>query len=241
MKVFIALPAFGHVNSSHTTGSIVDVTSELAKRNWFGGFSALSFPDLEDLRAMFLTLWFDHIDATHMLMVDADMRFEASLVLDMIAADKPLVGCVYRTRSTPGKWVGSALEGPQVPENGFLKMEGVGFGVTLIRKDCVQAMLDKGNVEIRTNLDQSSAGQWLSANGAKRIIRAFDKVTTPDGRELSEDFSFCHRHREAGGDVWAAVNHTIIHVGDYGYTGNYANDVLKTGKGPVSVRFNSSA
>lgn len=227
VKILIALPAFGQVNTSFTTGSLVATTRFLTERGQFGGFAQLSYPDLEDLRSMFLSIFYDKIDASHILFVDADMSFEPQLVLDMIDFDKPLVGCLYPKRTLPIAWVGSALEGEQQIENGFLKVEGIGFGVTLISRDCVKAIIDGGHCEIDEDLDAHTAGQMLKSQGITRMIRAFDKIKLP-GRRLSEDYSFCHRHKAAGGDVWAAINHRVTHVGDYGFGGRYADGIKPT-------------
>jgi hypothetical protein len=224
MSVFLCLPAFGQVNTSFTTGSLVSTTRFLAERGQFYGFAQKSFPDICDLRAIFLTTWFDGTDASHLLFVDHDMQFEPQLVLDMLAFDKPLVGTLYPKRTLPISWVGSALDGPQEVENGFMKVEGVGFGVTLIRRDCVEAMIAGGHTEVDEYLDDCVAGRELKRQGFKRMIRAFEKVRLP-GRRLSEDFSFCHRHRQAGGDVWAAIHHKVTHIGDFGYTGRFADSI----------------
>jgi len=235
-SVFIAFPAFGAVNSAHTTSSLIALTKALTERGWFGGFSTMSFPVIEDLRAMFLTIWFDRLEASHILFIDADMQFDPQLVIDMIEFDQPLVGCIYPKRTLPIAWVGSAFpDRPQVTVKGFVEFEGVGFGVTLIRRDCMQGMIDKGNVELEPATSRTAVGNLLIDQGANRCIRAFDKVIT-EGRSLSEDFSFCWRHRDAGGQVWAATHHKITHVGDYGFSGRYA-DVLETAKGPVHVSF----
>lgn len=194
----------------------------MAERKQFGGFAQMSYPDLEDLRAMFLSIFFDKIDASHILFVDADMQFEPQLVLDMVDFDKPLVGCLYPKRTLPISWVGSKLEGEQVVESGFLKVEGIGFGVALISRDCVQAMIDGGHAEIDTDLDAHTAGKMLQSQGITRMIRAFDKIKIP-GRRLSEDFSFCYRHRQTGGDVWAATHHRVTHIGDYGFGARYVD------------------
>jgi hypothetical protein len=223
-KVLICLPAFGQVNSSFTTASISALTRFLADRGWYGGLAQKSFPDICDLRAVFLTIFFDQTDATHLLFIDHDMQFEPQLVLDMIEFEQPLVGCLYPKRTLPIKWVGSALEGEQIVCNGFLKVEGIGFGVTLISRACVQNLIDTGNTEIDEDLEASVIGQSVREQGGKRLIRAFEKIHLP-GRRLSEDFSFCYRHRQAGGEVWAAIHHKITHIGDYGFTGRYADHI----------------
>ena len=45
----------------------------------FGGFAALSFPDIVDLRNVFTSIWYDGISASHMLFVDADMQFDSRI------------------------------------------------------------------------------------------------------------------------------------------------------------------
>jgi hypothetical protein len=224
-KVFTFLPAFGQVNTSFTTASLVATTRFLEQRGAFGGFAQMSYPDLPTLRAMALTIWYDKIDASHILMVDSDMHFEPKLVLDMLDFDQPLVGCIYPKRTLPISWVGSSLEGEPEIKDGFMKMEGVGFGVTLIRRDCVVKIIERDLCEVDTDLSRDAAGKVLTEQGINRLIRAFDPVHLPK-RKLSEDFSFCYRHRQAGGDVWAAINHKVTHIGDYGFGGRYA-DVLE--------------
>ncbi len=219
--IMMCMPAFGQVNTAFTTASLVSLTRFLAEREQFGGFAQMSYPDLEDLRAMFISIFYYKTEATHILFVDADMSFSPQLVLDMIDFDKPLVGCLYPKRTLPIAWVGSALEGDQVKDGGFLKVEGIGFGVTLISRACIQAMIDGGHTEIDEDLDSHTAGQMLKAQGITKMIRAFDKVHLP-GRRLSEDFSFCWRHRQSGGDVWAATDHHVTHVGNYGFGGKYS-------------------
>ena len=226
MKLFIAVPAFGHQINSQTAVSLVALTQQLTLAGIPTSISALSFPDLVDLRNVFLSTFYDGLDATHMLFVDADMQFEPNLVQDMLNADKPLVGCLYRTKRLPGAWVGSALTPAPDPENGLLELEGIGCGVMLIRRDCVSNMIETGYAEVQTDLRGTAMKGLLDPHGVKRIIRGFDKVVTEDGRHLSEDYSFCHRHRKAGGKVYAAINHSVTHLGVMPFVGRYS-DIYK--------------
>lgn len=223
MKVLICVPAFGHQMNSQTAVSLIALTKEMVDRQIFGGCNAVSFPDLIDLRNIFLTLWYDRSDATHLLFVDADMQFEPDLVGDMLRADKPLVGCIYPKKRLPLAWVGSPLEPPAEPENGLLEVEYLGAGVMLIRRDCVDAMITAGTVGIETDLRKTALAGLLEPHGANRIILGFDKTVTDQDRKLSEDFSFCHRHRQAGGKVYAVINHTVTHLGVMPFTARYSD------------------
>lgn len=230
-KIFIALPAFGQQVNSQTTTSLVALTERLARQGIEIGICALSHPDIAELRNVFTTMFYDCVPtATHMLMVDADMQWEPELVLDMLAADKRLIGCLYPKKRYPITFVGSALEPPAEPEGNLLELEGLGCGVMLIRRDCIDQMIETGNVEVEDD-PLGSAGDTAKAYGATRMIRAFDHIK--DGRRrLSEDLSFCMRHRRAGGKVWAVINHTLCHLGLSQFAGRYSD--LYKGRGEAN-------
>ena len=228
------MPAFGRTNFSDTTASLVALTEQLARKDMFAGFGTHSYPDIVELRNFYLTFWFDcYTVATHLLMVDADMQFEPELVFDMLEADKPLIGAIYPAKTLPIKWVGSVANKDYLPDPntnliGDEDLEGLGCGVMLIRRDCVQAMLDRGVVQTETHIAHG-LGELIQKAGGKRRIRAFDLVTDGD-RRLSEDFSFCWRHRKAGGKLYAPVNHRVGHLGVMNYSASHGDGfVLKNG------------
>jgi hypothetical protein len=61
----------------------------------------------------------------------------------------------------------------------------------------------------------------LAAN-LDRLIRAFEPVRV-DGALLSEDFSFCHRWKLCGGEVWVNTAHPVEHIGLHRFSGIYAD------------------
>lgn len=222
-KIFIAVPAFGHNILAQTTTSLVALTKELAIRDLFGGFSSLSFPDIVDLRNVFTSIWYDGLKASHMLFVDADMEFKPELIFDMLVADKPLIGAIYPRKRSPISWVGSPLEPPAMPEGNLLEMESLGCGVMLIRRDCIENMIEKGTCDVETDLSGTSLRGLLEPKGVNRLIHAFDKCTNDRGWKLSEDYSFCERHRKAGGKVYGAIDHELTHLGVYPFTSKYSS------------------
>lgn len=227
--LFIGMPVTWHLNVAQTTVSLFALAQQLTLRGVPSSLAAWSFPDLVDNRNLMLTVWYDcHPQASHFLFVDSDMQFEPDLVLDMIEADKPLVGCLYPKKRLPIEWVGSALVPSAEPEGNLLELEGLGCGVMLIRRDCVDRMLMTGQVETE-ELGNTAIGHVVARHGGKRIIQAFDKLAV-EGRRLSEDFSFCHRHRSAGGKVYAVTNHVVCHVGMHQFAARYS-DVLERQSG----------
>lgn len=183
-------------------------------------FCDQSLPDIPELRNMLATLWYDRTDAEWFLGVDADMAFYPELILDMLKFGKPLMGCFYPKRTLPISFVGKPLPGEQRREGGFLEVEAVGGGVLMFNRECIKMLLDSGQAVSDTALSHHVSRDHLASWGVNRIIRAFDKIKTDRG-EISEDYSFCRRYRNAGGEVWACTAHSITHVGPYGYTARY--------------------
>ena len=106
-----------------------------------------------------------------------------------------------------------------------MKVEGVGFGCTLIRRDCITKMLDKFPDLIDSRLALHPAGDTLRQAGTNRLLRLFEKLDLPDRGLVSEDLSFCIRWGQCGGSVWANIGHRMSHVGPFDYCGRYLDVV----------------
>jgi hypothetical protein len=221
--VLICCPAFGEQMSTRTARSIYNVGQFLTFKGIPNSFFTISAGDIEEIRNIVVTNWYDsHPALSHLLFVDADMEFEIDLVADMLSFGKPLAGCFYAKRKFPAQAVGRAFNEGSVDDivDGFLKVAGVGGGVLLISRHVIQTMIQK----MPEIVDNDVAGHPGSqAFDQKRLIRAFEKYRDNNGVKLSEDFAFCDRWLRCGGDVWANVNHLIGHVGPHNFAIRYAD------------------
>jgi len=111
----------------------------------------------------------------------------------------------------------------------FMVLEGVGMGVTLIRRDAITLMLEKYPELIDERLSLHPAKDTMLQAGAKRMMRFFEKLDIPDRGLLSEDLSFCVRWNRArpGNKIWAAIGYRISHVGPNDFAGRYLDDIEK--------------
>jgi|GEM_PF-779847 len=226
-KIFIFVPAFGQHITATTFLTTHALQQALAAKGIGGGVSTLSFPDIAELRSMALTIFYDALDASHLLFIDADMGFAPELVLDMLMFGEPLVGTLYPQRKLPLSWAGSGT-GEKVTERraGFMRVEGVGMGCTLISREVVTRMLEQFPEIVDTRLSLHPACQMMKDAKCTRLIRAFDKIDLPERGQVSEDLSFCMRWNKCGGKTWAAIGHKISHVGPFDYCGRYL-DVIE--------------
>lgn len=172
---------------------------------------------------------------SHVFFVDSDMAFPASLALRLLQSRREVIGMVCPRRKLDlGRVIRIGREHPEAPTeaivsmsqdyalrlvesaaftDGYARVAGVGMAITLIATSALQRMIDATAVtaqEPKTNIEDQSVPLWSF----------FDPVPAERGGLLSEDFSFCKRWRDIGGEVWALAAAGVEHIGDFHFTGN---------------------
>jgi hypothetical protein len=215
--VLVVCPAYGQFMSAFTGGIFYSLGQLLTAARIPNQFIWFSMADVVEVRNVFLTLWYDaYPQFSHMLMVDNDMHFSPYLVRDMIKFGKPLTGCFYSRREMPPTIIGHTLDGEPEIRDGFQKVKHMGGGVLLIKRDVVTQMLKK-IPEVNDLRDVGTLGK----TGVTRMIRGFDRMHDDNGSYLSEDFAFCERWRQCGGEVWASISQPIGHIGPFNFCVQY--------------------
>lgn len=231
MRILIASPTYGGVGPEH-------MRAVMALQMWMVGQGLSvktahhSMSEVARSRNILATAFYEQPDLTHLLFIDSDMDFEPAAVAALIAADKPLVGCVYPKRALDldrliaaarrfkdrRAVIASALDYVVVPdgetlevENGLCRVAGIGMGLCLIRREVFDGLLATGGIK----RDFAGAvGRPLKGP----VLGFFDPIPS-DTSFMAEDLSFCVRWRQAGGEVWAAIDQDIAHVGVMAYRG----------------------
>jgi hypothetical protein len=236
--VSIMVPAGHRMFFADTTQSLFDLGQLLTTEGIPNRLKWITCAEIANIRNLFVTLWYyKQPQASHLLMVDADMHFSPFMVWDMLKFGKPLVGTFYSRREFPVSVVGKALNDTDTAADivdGHLKVDGVGGGVLLIKRSVIEEMIEK-MPEIVDKTNFHSVAGALQAYELPCLIRAFSPVHTPDGGELSEDLSFCWRWRQCGGEVWANVHHPIGHVGPFEWKIRYADYLDERAKAQEAV------
>jgi hypothetical protein len=217
-KVLVFVPAFGRLITTTTFETSHALMGALISKGITAHIASFSWPDIEEIRNMVLSWWYDATDFTHLLMVDADTGFPPQAVLDMLTFNEPLVGGIYPKKCYPIEFVGSGLAAGEY-RKGFIEVDGLGAGCLLIRRDAVTMMLEKFPELVRPYMTIPD----LRFAGAGRTFGFFDCIRVPEGK-VSEDISFCRRFREAGGKVWASTAYEFTHEGPHAFTACFARD-----------------
>ena len=240
-SILIAMPTFRASVSAHTVVSVFALRDEFAALGIPTKFLSLDGSDIVTARNILASKFYERTAYTHLLFVDDDMTFEAETVIGMLRADKPVIGTVATKRKLEvdkiyesgarGEPIEAALasavsfvvrhlpEGRLEVREGLCRVAGIGMALTLIRRDVLRTMAERGAAKPRETREDGT-----------QVWGFFEQVQSEDGRlYLSEDYSFCQRWRDLGGEVWAVADRRIGHVGPFIFEGLYM-DLLRTGR-----------
>ena len=175
-------------------------------------------------------------DATHLLFIDADIKFRVEDIVKMIQTDKSLIigpvalkgynweeirqaavngeddigrtGGVFNINHLPGI--------DMVNENEPFEIEHGGNAFMMIRRDVFETL--KPHTPIYTN-----GGRSLPDG-----VEIFDyfrvEINKDTNHLLSEDYFLCHSYRQVGGKVWCAPWVETGHFGSHLFNGKYTRN-----------------
>jgi len=178
--------------------------------------------------------------ATHLLFIDADIGFEPDQVFRLLECDADMTAAVYPTkrvdwakfvalaqagRGNPGSEALSYVLELEAPERlalrgHFVKARYAGTGFLMIRRAALIAMIQHHPELQYTNEHQTDD----PLRGSKWRCALFNCIIDEaTGNYLSEDFSFCRRWIDMGGEIWVDLESRLNHVGSMTFLGDYAS------------------
>jgi hypothetical protein len=232
--LFIATPCHGGQVAIEHLHSVVRLAAECEARGLGCHVEQLEDDGIvQRARARLARAFLAHEAATHLLFIDADIAFAPEAAFRLLEADKDLVGGVYpvkhldweriRAAALAGasdiaaaaatyvvRFLPSATNAVEVDEAGFARVAYVGTGFMLVRRAVVERVAE-AHPELTADLE--------ALGGMTPMI--FEPMVEPETSEyLSEDYAFCRRWAELGGEVWADVRSRLSHIGHAVYSGS---------------------
>ena len=159
--------------------------------------------------------------ATHFMFIDADIRFQPESILQMLAYEKDVIGGLYPKKALPVNYVINLKNETKIQGDIFtVDTMGTGF---LLFKRTVYEQLIAAHPECKYVDDVGLGKQY-----EPMMYSIFDCKIDERGHYLSEDWLFCRRWQELGGEIWAHSKVLLNHVGHYEYAGDL--DKIAIGK-----------
>jgi hypothetical protein len=109
-----------------------------------------------------------------------------------------------------------------VIRSGFVKSRYAGTGFLLIRRSVLESMIEH-YPELRYTHEHRGDDPLNNSPWRSALFNCMIDKTT--GFYLSEDFSFCRRWIDMGGEIWVDYTSRLNHVGLMVYRGNMAAGV----------------
>lgn len=240
INLVIATPCFGGQVSALYTTSLLKLQSKL--RAYRGLSLKVLLKDGDALitraRASLVSQFLDDPAATHLLFIDADIGFDPEQVIRLIACGADMCAAIYPIKRIDWDKVKTIIEASRpnpaaaalqyvfevddhnavVGQGGFVKVRYAGTGFLMIRRRALERMCVH-YPQLRFKRDHSLDAATESGNR----FALFECMIGEDGTYLSEDFAFCKRWTDMGGEIWADLDSRLGHVGPMTFRGDLAS------------------
>jgi hypothetical protein len=205
--LMIATPLYGGLATKHYLESVVALTQALTLLDIAHDFLWITNESLIPRGRNTCAATFLKSDYTHLLFIDGDIGFKVEDVIELYKLAKPLAVAAYpmkRDDAPLAAWRdGKLLTFADMDTSAPFTVDYAGTGFMLIRREVFAALQD-AHPEWR--YEESYGEAW-----------AFFQDPIEDGIHLSEDYFFCKRYREIGGEVWMQPSIRLVHVGTKAY------------------------
>ena len=213
-KLFVATPMYGGMNHGLYAKACLDLQALCMQYGVKIKFSFLFNESLITRARNYCVDEFLRSDATHLMFIDADIRFEPESILRMLLADAGVICGLYPMKGIPIKYVLNIV--PNARQIGDLfEVSTSGTGFMLINRKIIQDLFDKlPELKYKDSLN-------LGEQYEKHMYALFDTMIDENGHYLSEDWTFCKRVREVLRiPIWVDKTVKLDHLGAYNFQGD---------------------
>lgn len=152
--------------------------------------------------------------ATHLMWIDADIRWDAEAVLRMVLYNAGVVCGLYPMKGIPIRYVLNTLPGGR-RIGPLLEVSTSGTGFMLIQRNIIEKLIEA--MPETKYKDSLNLGEQYEPH----MYALFDTMIDEHGHYLSEDWTFCKRVREKlSTPIWVDTEIKLDHCGTYNFPGD---------------------
>lgn len=211
--VFIAIPAYtGQVHLGTMRSIIADMVAFADRGDRVSIFDECGNAMIADCRGLIVAKFLES-DGTDLIFVDSDVAWEAGALLKLVDQPVDMVAAIYPQRRDPIAYcVQYIQERPQLiadPKTGLLEVAGVPAGCMKLSRAMLEKMVGHyADTQFHcTDAPNNTAWGLFDPYRIGRI-------------KFGEDYSFCKRWRDIGGQVWVDPEIHMAHTGYKSFLGS---------------------
>jgi len=196
IHLHIGIPCYGGMMSEPTVTSLLRfiLLAQQAGLNWSLDTmvnESLITRGRNNLMAKMMT----NTAATHFMFIDADIRFQPESILQMIAYEKDVIGGLYPKKALPVNYVINLKPETKI-QGDIFTVDTTGTGFLLFKRSVYEKMIAK--FPETKYVDDVGLGKQFEP----MMYSIFDCKIDARGHYLSEDWLFCRRWQDMGGEIW---------------------------------------
>jgi hypothetical protein len=177
--------------------------------------------------------------ATHLLFIDADIGFEPEQVFRLMDFDADVTACAYPAKMIDWDRAAAAIRSGQanpqaaalkyvfavqdpahiVTRNSFIRAQYAGTGFLMVRRAALLRMC-AAYPQLKYRCVDYQADPL--ADSPHRVALFDCMIDQETGKYLSEDFAFCKRWTDLGGEIWIDRDSKLTHLGPIPFVGDFA-------------------
>ncbi len=237
--IFVAVPMYGGLCTGHFAQSMLQTVNTFAQHGVAMSFCLTMNESLIQRARNALAFQFlKREDATHLMFIDADIKFHPEDILAMLQADKDIICGLYPKKEINWPAVAKAAR-ENVPDADLKAYTGCfvvnlpdnassvttpmnqpfpilngGTGFMLIKRQVLQDLALHLPYYIN---DVTDLNGGLQADKITEFFPVF--IEQSSRRLLSEDYAFCTIARSHGYEIWGAPWARLSHIGTYVFDG----------------------
>ena len=243
-KLYISTPCYGGVCLTNFAQSMLKLQDTCIKIGLQMTFDTIENESLvHRARNCAVGRFMQVTDFSHFMFIDADVEFSVEGIMKLLSVDKDVAVAIYPKKvimwddaakalinhdDRPIEYLSSSLvvnykhSGKVAVINNMVSILDGPTGFMLIKRDVFERM-EKHYPELLCKNDHQH-------RTIETYHAVFDCMIDPDSkRYLSEDYAFCRRWQQMGGEIWADIMNPLGHVGTLSFEA-CLNDRLKNEK-----------
>lgn len=190
IKIAIGLPTYGSIK----TATVMSLFKAIKNLPYEWNVLSQTGCYIQDNRISIVKMA-QKLGSTHLLFVDADMKFDAGIIENLLKRGKEIIGADYNYRKLPQERIAQSRDVEnkiiwEEHENGLIECAYVGTGMMLI------------DMKVFDNIPEP----WF-------VVEHYKDGTLKWG----EDVWFCKEARNAGYKIWLDTTLKVKHIGEYEY------------------------